>query len=504
MIPGCVEPPIPWDGSAQTVSALFDTGEGKRLYHMFCDTLTRHAMQARLAGGTLIAFSGGADSTLLLLLLFAHRIRTGATYTLACAHFDHAIRADSAQDALFCGDLCARLQLPFFFTRQDIPALAAATRTGLEEAARNARYFYFDEILQGRNNLSCIATAHNATDQLETVFIRLLRGAGTRGLCGIPPVRDNLIRPLLAIPAARIRAFLDSVCVAYRTDSTNEDTAYTRNYVRHMLLPLLSRLSTSPEVSVQRVCRNLREDSDFLEECAREFTQRFPTGEIPREQLSALHPALFFRVLDGLCRAAGAPVPQRTHADAVRARLRAEGDFSLHLAGCHFVCADGICRLCLPRQDAPLPEFAFLLSEGYNRYDAFCSEFIWEKDPLTVSANISPNVYKISIQANLGSAIIEGGIYVRSKRDADRYFYGGMTHTLKKVFSGLKVPRALRTRIPVVCDARGVLWVPGLAVRDDGAVAHGPFLTFRAWEGAGRLYSVREFSCGNEMKDRKA
>ncbi|MBQ9719006.1 MAG: tRNA lysidine(34) synthetase TilS, partial [Clostridia bacterium] len=208
----------------------------------FDDTLERFALAdaMRKAGTVIAAYSGGADSSCLL----HHLVRwcAGNGVTLAAAHVNHGIRGEDAdRDERFCRETCGKLQVPLYVLREDVPALAAQSGRGLEETARSVRYSFFDRVskeLTGSPDAAVVATAHNADDHLETVVFNLLRGSGTRGLSGIDPLRDGrFVRPLICDTGAEIRRWCENHRVPYVTDATNADTDYTRNFIRHNIVP---------------------------------------------------------------------------------------------------------------------------------------------------------------------------------------------------------------------------------------------------------------------------
>ena len=140
----------------------------------------------------LVGFSGGADSTLLLTLLAKE-----SGIRVAAAHLNHGIRGEEAlRDENFCIDYCKKLGIDIYVKHSDIPDIAKTHGLTVEEAARNERYKFFNEILN-KQGYDCIATAHNADDNAETMIFNLVRGASLSGLCGIPPKRGRFIRPLL-------------------------------------------------------------------------------------------------------------------------------------------------------------------------------------------------------------------------------------------------------------------------------------------------------------------
>ena len=192
-----------------------------------------------------VAVSGGADSTALLLALHASAVSLGVG--LSAAHLHHGIRGDEADaDERFLRDLCAAKDVPLAVERAEVPALAAAARQGLEEAARGARLRFFDSLLQS-GAATAVATAHTEDDQAETVMMKLLRGAWTEGLGGISPVLEReagrIIRPLLNTTRVEVVDFLRARNQPWREDSSNQSPVYTRNRVRAQLMPLLKEFN---------------------------------------------------------------------------------------------------------------------------------------------------------------------------------------------------------------------------------------------------------------------
>jgi len=197
-----------------------------------------------------VAVSGGADSVALLLALHQanHEQRNGRAVGLgvglAAVHVHHGIRgADADADAEFVRALCARLDVPLHVHQADVPALAKKNHETMEEAARNVRYAVFRELC-GSGAAETIATAHTLSDQAETVLMKLLRGAWTEGISGIHPVLElkpqgRVVRPLLGVTRAELEAFLREQGQPWREDASNADAAYTRNRIRHELLPAL-------------------------------------------------------------------------------------------------------------------------------------------------------------------------------------------------------------------------------------------------------------------------
>ena len=157
------------------------------------------------AGDRVVAgISGGADSVCLLFLLRAYAQKL--PISLAVVHINHGIRKEAAEDAAFVENLCKQWEIPFFLRNVDVRALAAKEKCSEEEAGRRARYAAFSQVAE-EINANKIAVAHNANDCSETMLFHLFRGTGVKGLSGIAPVRDNIVRPILCLERGEIEVF---------------------------------------------------------------------------------------------------------------------------------------------------------------------------------------------------------------------------------------------------------------------------------------------------------
>jgi tRNA(Ile)-lysidine synthase len=187
---------------------IFLTKRGRDIENTISEFMSSNSMNELLARGVAVGFSGGADSV--LLLIFLRKIQKELGFTLKAVHINHMIRgADADEDEAFSKEFAEALGIEFISKKIDVPSIAKSSKTGLEEAARNVRYQFLNEIVDSTHAIGAIATAHNATDNLETVIFNLMRGTGINGLCGIAPVRDNIIRPMLQIPKAEILELLN-------------------------------------------------------------------------------------------------------------------------------------------------------------------------------------------------------------------------------------------------------------------------------------------------------
>ena len=228
------------------------------------DYAGRHGLFEKCRGGTvLVALSGGGDSVALTILL--HRLSDRLGIVVETAHLNHALRGtESDGDEAFCREFCSRLGIPLTVERLESGSLES-TGKSLETAARDARLSFLSRNAD-RLGAVRIAVGHTADDQAETVLMRIIRGTGPAGLSGIAPIRDGLwIRPLLGLTRNDLEVWLEKNHITFRHDSTNDDTRFVRNRVRHALLPfILDRFGPGADDALVRLAGHARLQEDFL------------------------------------------------------------------------------------------------------------------------------------------------------------------------------------------------------------------------------------------------
>ncbi len=252
-------------------------GTGRRLIH---------------AGGAVVAVSGGADSMALLHGLHAVNTMRDCGWRLHVAHLDHGLRGDSPQAAEFVQQIASDLGLPCSARERNVHDLSQSAGTSIEEAARNARYAFLEDVAR-QQRLQTVAVAHHADDQAETVLHRILRGTGLTGLAGIPerrPIREDgdieIVRPLLTLRRSDLLAYLHRKRLSWLEDATNQDIhAATRNRIRHDLLPMIAT-HVNPEIvpALARLAEHADRSSRALRQLARGAFSGIvldsPTGEV--------------------------------------------------------------------------------------------------------------------------------------------------------------------------------------------------------------------------------
>lgn len=251
----------------------------------------------------IVGLSGGADSVCLLHCLASLKERLNIE--LYACHINHNLRGDdSDSDQLFAESFCKQLNIPIKVFSVDVKG-SAQKHESTEEAARKLRYEAFSEY--AREIGAKVATAHNACDNSETVLLNLIRGTGLKGLCGIPPIRDCFIRPLIYCTRAEIEDYIGENALKYVTDKTNFSADYTRNKVRLQLMPLLLEMNPSFHGGIARAVSSLRRDSDFLEAIAEKALKDAETddGVYSAEMLMALPSPIFSRAVSMILREKG-------------------------------------------------------------------------------------------------------------------------------------------------------------------------------------------------------
>jgi len=220
----------------------------------------------------IVAFSGGPDSVFLLTLL--NEVKEVLDIKIAVAHFHHGIRGIEAdRDLEFSRDFASSLQLPFFEGREETLKYAGKHHLSVEEAARILRYKFLEKISKNWQ-ADKIATAHTLSDSVETILFNLFRGTGPTGLAGILPKRGNVIRPIIAFTRGEIIKYLEDCKIPYVIDSTNFSTEYTRNYIRHVIIPAIRKRFPAFEENIGKLSEIFKLEKPYFEEKTKDLLQR--------------------------------------------------------------------------------------------------------------------------------------------------------------------------------------------------------------------------------------
>lgn len=411
-----------------------------------------------------VALSGGADSVALLSLL---RHKRG----LVAVHVHHGIRGEEAdRDAAFCRALSEQLNIPFHLLKIDAPAIARRTRESLETAARTARYAAISAFMR-EAHIPLLVTAHHADDQLETMLQHLLRGSGTRGLCGIPACRalgEGLLvaRPLLTVQKSALLDYLKEQGLTYVTDSTNEELCCQRNFLRLRVLPLLAELQPNAPLLAARCAEALAADEAYLDAQAADFLAR--EGHEPRvAALAALEWPLLVRVMRRLL----PEPPTAAHLAAIRRLLDSDKPHaSLSLPPKTVLRKENGALTVIQLQKKPAETGTLLL--------CLSEKEIKEADALVILGGVGKTTakalsqrYKYQTHFSVNKNAIEGELYLRRRMAGDRILSGGMHKAVRRLESLRHLSPEARARMPLLLDACGILAVPFGPVRDGASKA---------------------------------
>lgn len=408
----------------------------------------------------LVALSGGADSTALLLSLQMLQ-EEGKVGGLFAAHLNHGIRGTYAErDMAFCETLCRELGIPLQTETCDAPAYAKQTGKTLEEAARELRYSFLE-----RYRIACgasvIATAHHADDQAETVLLHLLRGSGTGGLGGMKPRNGRIVRPLLQTTRAEILAYLAERNARYCEDETNARNDAARNRIRNELLPMLTSYNPAISEALCRTAALCAEDDALLERLANEAEESIQQdGGLNREQLAALPLALKSRLVRRRIFALDNTVSE-PDIRRVLALSEAKTGTAIELSGGYHAWTNAT-TLFLGRYPEPLDYCVAFVPEG---------ETITPRGVLHSERVTSWRKPADGNEAFLALDALPKELVVRSRTAGDRFYPLGAPgeRLLSDVLIDKKIPREERDR-PLLCAGEQVLYAAGLGISERAKV----------------------------------
>lgn len=461
-----------------------------RMQHIF-DTIEKYHMIEE--GMHIIAgVSGGADSVCLLLVLCEYRRRVA--FTLGAVHVEHGIRGgESLGDAAFVEELCRSLSVPLSVCHIDVPQLARKRGTSLEETAREERYRIFAEQAQKEAYRSFaereqqtrpvrIAVAHNRGDQAETVLWNLVRGSGLDGLCGMHPVRGNIIRPLLFTDREEIETILRDAGLSWRTDATNLETEYTRNKIRLSVVPLLEKeLNPQAAAHIAGVSGQLRQVQEYVKGQVHKASERCLAENGCEVQLllapffeeeELIRAELIKAALERCCgsrRDIGS-----IHIEAVRALCEKDCGRGLDLPyGVKAVRQDGIVKFSRTSQKEKgvlhqaepitLPVCGRITAAGFR-----------------IRTEVLENCEEIMAQAVqekkytkwFSYDIIKSNVVLRTRQTGDYLTVGAECgrKKLKDYFIDCKIPREDRDAQLLLADGPHILWVVGARISEAAKV----------------------------------
>lgn len=413
------------------------------------NTLKKYDM-LKGAEHVLCALSGGADSVAMTHFLALNAKALGIT--VSAAHFSHGIRTDAAQpERELCERLCRRLGIRLYCGQGDTPSVSREKGESLELAARSLRYEFLEDtarLLSGAK----IATAHHLSDNAETVIMNMIRGAGLAGLAGIPPVRDNIIRPLIETSKEEIERYIAHNNLEYATDLTNFEDCCRRNSIRLNILPHLTAEEPAAIKNIGRLSCLAREMHSGITREAEEMAKSClcTAGEVSAK-VSCFTES------------------RRDVAARLVELLHKEAGGKTMLTSKHINAVLEICESASPSKSADIPQMTVHREYENIVFAAKKKDLTFESFEINEGETVSKNGWEVSVSPGrereafvLDKSKISLPLKVRARKEGDTLFYNGMTKSLKKLMIEKKIPKEMRDMIPVLCDNNRVIAVAEL------------------------------------------
>lgn len=391
-----------------------------------------------------VALSGGADSVCLLMLL--KELSKCLDFTLDAIHINHCIRGEeSDRDENFCRDLCKKLGIPITVMRADVPVAAAEAKKSLEETARDIRYETFKNHA-GKNGK--IATAHTLSDNAETVILNLARGTGLKGLCGIPPVRDNIIRPLIDVTRQQVEDYLNEKNQGFVTDSTNLSDDYTRNRIRHYIIPEILKINGGFYKTFSAGQKILKEENSLISDYAESAYKNCQNGKDKISGLDKYPDAVKKRIVSMFLNDNNLPVSY-DKINSVSSLSEKNGKINI-LKGIYITGKNGV--ITVNQENEKITEAQVPLKIGRN--------FIFKNKVLIAEENKNGDLL-IDLDKVCGTIIL------RNRRYGDKIKLSGrsFTSSVKKLLNE-NIPSEKRSFIHFLSDDLGLIYVEKIGVAD--------------------------------------
>ena len=403
-------------------------------------------------GATVVAaVSGGSDSMVLLNIL--NSLKNEYKINLCAAHVNHCLRGEAADsDQKFVEEKCNGMGIPVHILKVDVAGKAKESGEGFEECARRIRYEFFNSL--GDNII--IATAHNLSDKVETFLFNFSRGSALRGLCSIPVMRDNIIRPLIECTKTEILDYCRENVIEYVTDATNADVSYSRNRIRHNVVKELITVNASFEKCAERCISAINEDEAFLSSLADEYVEnaRRSNGFDAETILNAPIPVRKRAIIKTAEESVGI-TPEYKFVSQICKLLETQGKMQIN-GGVTVRVRKGILDFPQKADECAVSEFV----DGKAKF----FDSVIEMQNININEiNNLQNVSKQGLEYYLDCDKIIGVPAVRSRQAGDKISLKsrGCTKTLKKLFNQHELPPEKRNGVAVIADEKGVVLVEG-------------------------------------------
>lgn len=403
----------------------------------------------------ILCVSGGVDSMVLLDIVIKYSNELNIT-PLVC-HFEHGIRGDeSVKDMELVERQCRRYGIMLLSRQENIPQMCVGEN--LEEFARNRRYAFFYECLK-EQEADYLVLAHHKDDNCETLVMNIIRGCGTKGLCGMQKIRGRLFRPLLDFSKEQLYAYAKNEGIEFREDSTNADVSYLRNSIRHEIMPALKNKNAKIYDAIDRLREIASLENDFFEKhiAGLDWIIAMPYGyDIEVKEYLSAHDAIKRRsILYVLKRLSGKDYDYGIFETIDALSSKETGKVAIAPHGIKIYKREKVLSFVRQREPINSEKKLSLPGETITPFGVFISEQVYKVDIRHIKS-APKNVCYFSLEDN-------SKLTVRKRSQGDKInCFGGGTKKLKDVFINKKLPVFLRDFVPVVCCGDEILWIPGV------------------------------------------
>lgn len=403
----------------------------------------------------LVGLSGGADSVALLLVLK----RLG--YSVTAIHINHNLRGkESKRDEEFCIKLCKANKIKLFIESVNVRKYCKEKGVGIEEGARILRYNLFDKYSKGK-----IATAHNANDALETMIFNITRGSSLKGVCSIPPVRDNIIRPLIEVSRSYIEDFLEDNKQSFIVDSTNLSTDYTRNKIRLKVIPKLKKINENVIENSSNLISLLRDDEDYLQ---REAKKAYCEAELNEKEYDILYiftleNAIKNRVLVEILKENDIEVSKKKLDDLISVMITGK---QINIKKNVYIIKKEGKLIFKNLEDFEQKKYKEKIEIGKKK-DFFTKQVMLTKMSVEKYVKETDNVNKKLAIPVLDYGKIDGNIILKNRSDGEKIRLLGrdFQSKIKKLFNE-NVKKEERDYVVILSDDEGPIFVEGFGISD--------------------------------------
>ncbi|MDD5923795.1 MAG: tRNA lysidine(34) synthetase TilS [Clostridia bacterium] len=414
-----------------------------------------------------VGVSGGADSMCLLHYLCSVKEKFNLDITVA--HVNHGIRGDEAfRDQNLVEQFCNDNDLKFALKSINVPKLSREMHIGEEECGRIMRYSFFQELAHD----GLIATAHTASDNAETVLFNMTRGAGLNGIGGIKPVRGNIIRPLIMMTRADVEHYCKSHNVKYFDDSTNFSDDYTRNKIRHSIMPTLGEINSSAVTNISLLSESAREDDEYLNSIAlKELADCALENGYSCDKINILAQSIKKRAIIIMASDMGISL-SRKHINLILEMIAIDGAVDVD-SNYRFISRNGVCCFCQKKTEDELElddnsefkitDFSSVVLKGQK------FTFLNFKDgDIEQKSNNFKKIFNNSINCD----IINDNTLIRGRLPGDYFKKAGTgcTKPLKKLLNELKYTTEQRKNLVLIANGSEVLWIDGIGVSEKAKI----------------------------------